>query len=1023
MKMIPILRFASLVTLAVFLLLQPAGAATYTYTNSSANATDQWGAGTNWSAAPVSASDTQLTFISPNTTVFGDGLTINANNDNVGTFQLNSLTLQGTQSTTTNSTFNITGNALQFVSNNATTPVLNLNALSPNAGRLTYNISNNVAFANNTLITGNGSAVLNLTGTLSGTGSITKTGTSKVFLGNSTASNNLNNKFLYSGDINVNGGTLGTNNNGDLFTKSKLTITTGATFELNGNMAVFSIFGTAGTLGTASGGARTLYVNYTGTDPTAGFTGSITSSSSGVNVFALGSGNMTFGTFGSNTPGLTNVGTGTVTAVALSGANNSQGGVQLGTPLSTVKLTGNSGQINGRGTSAIAGTLIIAPSGTGANVTVTSQSAAATGSNATAQFRYNSAAVLVLDKGSNTSVNFQLGNSASTTNSTSPLLVRGSTPGTLVIDPVNGVNTLGGTAKLTLLNSTAASQLPVLTNTLVSTSVVVVDNDGTKKADFVTYNGTGISSDVGFQKANYTLTDTFSGSTNLSVVKITGNQTISGATSAFALRNDATITINSGQTLTLGNTVAGSSNSTNSPQTGLILNGGSIAGPGTLALGASEGMVYTSTAGGTISANVTGAGGTNSGTGTYSGTTPVSLNKFGTGTLFLTGTNSYGGATMISNGAVDVGAITATALSGSASNLTFNGGVLQGSGTFTRSLGTGNSQVTWNGINFTNSQKSGGFAARGGDLTVAIGGTVSPTALVWGQAPASQNFITESNGFTGILMFGSDTSTGQVDFRNAIDLGSVVGSPFYYRTINVAQGTGTDSAKLSGVISSTEMHGLLKTGAGKLILSGTNTYAGDTVVSAGTLLINGNQTAATGMTTVNSGAFLGGNGTIGGAVTISAGGTLSPGNSPGLLTINGPLTLAGDVAMEIIGTTRGDVLGYDAVNIGSSQLLTYGGTLTLTMTGAIANGTYDLFSFTSGFKTGNFSSIAFAGGYYTGTFNRVGDVWTMSVASHGQTFTFDQASGDLVVPEPSTWALLAFSMTTVMVLRRRRNAK
>jgi len=36
--------------------------------------------------------------------------------------------------------------------------------------------------------------------------------------------------------------------------------------------------------------------------------------------------------------------------------------------------------------------------------------------------------------------------------------------------------------------------------------------------------------------------------------------------------------------------------------------------------------------------------------------------------------------------------------------------------------------------------------------------------------------------------------------------------------------------------------------------------------------------------------------------------------------------------------------------------------------------------------------------------------------------TFSEVTGNLnVVPEPATWALLAFSLTTVMVLRRRRN--
>ena len=72
-------------------------------------------------------------------------------------------------------------------------------------------------------------------------------------------------------------------------------------------------------------------------------------------------------------------------------------------------------------------------------------------------------------------------------------------------------------------------------------------------------------------------------------------------------------------------------------------------------------------------------------------------------------------------------------------------------------------------------------------------------------------------------------------------------------------------------------------------------------------------------------------------------------------------------------------------------------------------------------SNGDFDSIAFAGGYYSGTWNQTVDLWTSSI-TEGQSFTFNQATGDLVasVPKPATWALLAFSLTTVMVLRRRR---
>src|SRR5690606_27872319 len=53
-------------------------------------------------------------------------------------------------------------------------------------------------------------------------------------------------------------------------------------------------------------------------------------------------------------------------------------------------------------------------------------------------------------------------------------------------------------------------------------------------------------------------------------------------------------------------------------------------------------------------------------------------------------------------------------------------------------------------------------------------------------------------------------------------------------------------------------------GNGLTVLTGANTYTGSTTVSAGSLWIDGDQSAATGLTTVHSGATLGGTGTIGG---------------------------------------------------------------------------------------------------------------------------------------------------------------
>ncbi|WP_417813455.1 autotransporter domain-containing protein [Thalassospira alkalitolerans] len=103
----------------------------------------------------------------------------------------------------------------------------------------------------------------------------------------------------------------------------------------------------------------------------------------------------------------------------------------------------------------------------------------------------------------------------------------------------------------------------------------------------------------------------------------------------------------------------------------------------------------------------------------------------------------------------------------------------------------------------------------------------------------------------------------------------------------------SDELTYTGEISGTGT--LTKSGAGNLILTGTNNYSGATTVSAGTLSVNGSITSAV---TVEDGATLGGTGTVG-QTTISSGGTHAPGNSIGTQTIIGNYTLGNGSVLEI----------------------------------------------------------------------------------------------------------------------------
>lgn len=143
--------------------------------------------------------------------------------------------------------------------------------------------------------------------------------------------------------------------------------------------------------------------------------------------------------------------------------------------------------------------------------------------------------------------------------------------------------------------------------------------------------------------------------------------------------------------------------------------------------------------------------------------------------------------------------------------------------------------------------------------------------------------------------------------------------------------------------------GLIKLGAGVLTLNGTNTYAGQTAVSNGTLLVSGRLHGS--QVTVANGA-LGGTGTITSPVAVHAAGTLSPGTSTGILTISNTLTLAGTTVLEV-NKTLGVIDG-----VRGMTSVTFGGTLIMENLGApLAAGDNGKF-FDAGSYAGAFASIS-----------------------------------------------------------------
>lgn len=224
---------------AAFLHLGSLQAATFTYEPTNAT-TDQWSAGTNWTAVPVSASDTTLTFVANNATAFADGFNNSSNNDIVGNFSLNILNLQGTGPTTGSANISLTGDPLNFVSNAALAPRINLNATSTTINKITYTIDNNVILTNNLTLSHPGRANLTFNGVISGAGSLT-------VLGGGVTLNTMrmtNNNSSFSGLINLNSGNL--------------------LFPSIGNYGVNSAVGTGGTTSVIDLRGSSAFV-YTGT--------------------------------------------------------------------------------------------------------------------------------------------------------------------------------------------------------------------------------------------------------------------------------------------------------------------------------------------------------------------------------------------------------------------------------------------------------------------------------------------------------------------------------------------------------------------------------------------------------------------------------------------------------------------------------------------------------------------------------------------------------------------------------------
>jgi len=196
--------------------------------------------------------------------------------------------------------------------------------------------------------------------------------------------------------------------------------------------------------------------------------------------------------------------------------------------------------------------------------------------------------------------------------------------------------------------------------------------------------------------------------------------------------------------------------------------------------------------------------------------------------------------------------------------------------------------------------------------------------------------------------------------------------------------------------------GLKKLGAGTLTLGGTNSYTGTTVVSGGTLLVNGSLSGST--TTVSSG-ILGGTGSVTG-VTVNSGSSLLGGDG---VTPADDLAVGGDLSLQD----------------GSIVRLTLGATgAHSSLTRTAGTWSFDLdqkFLFTdAGATPGLYDNIISGLAANPGTTG----TWTIGNPGWIGTFSYDGAGGvDLnlaSVPEPRVALTLVAGVPFLFGRRRRR---
>jgi autotransporter-associated beta strand protein len=194
---------------------------------------------------------------------------------------------------------------------------------------------------------------------------------------------------------------------------------------------------------------------------------------------------------------------------------------------------------------------------------------------------------------------------------------------------------------------------------------------------------------------------------------------------------------------------------------------------------------------------------------------------------------------------------------------------------------------------------------------------------------------------------------------------------------------------------------LTKSGEGKLVLNGPNTYANGAAISNGTVLVNG---LLNGRVTVYAGTLGGSGGKINGTVNVGTGGTLSPGASVGVLEVTENVYLSQGATLLLELDASSPTVAFDVLRLlgDATELFVDAGTLLVV--GVSGGG--DIF-----------------GTYQVVEGGTVSEELTYLAAGHSFVLGTNGVLTVTSIPEPGTYALFGAIGAVALAFVRRRKTR